>query len=344
MAIPLSLSLAVREAARLGIIIKNADCLERLLSIKNIVFDKTGTLTAGDLQVQNLSGGEDHEAIQAAFALEVDQPHPIARVLRQQLAPLITNSTVKAEKVRQLKIGGIEGEWNGKLWRLTPAGVDKESLNGIFGHYRLMGSGIERLSFDVADQIKPNGREAVRWAKEAGYNAYLLSGDHPSTVQMCAHQLGLSPEKAFGGFDPAKKVRFIQELPGATLMIGDGANDSGALAAANVGIAVRGAMDVSLKAADAYLVSANLASLPVLFELAQRTQATIQRNLAFSVFFNLIAGSLAIGGLMTPLWAAVLMPLSSLTVLISSLAAKSKTTPQSQTSDRPMQNPVLGAT
>ena len=102
-------------------------------------------------------------------------------------------------------------------------------------------------------------------------------------------------------------------------MIGDGANDAGALAAAGVGIAVCGSLDVSLKAADIYLTRPSLNSLPQIFAMARVTKSAIRRNLIFSPTFNLVSGSLAILGLMTPLWAAVLMPLSSLTVLLSSL-------------------------
>ncbi len=336
MAIPLSISLATRAAAGLGVIVKNADLFERLGSVRHAIFDKTGTLTVGDMRVTRARAADgsetDPEAVEALLALEQSQPHPIARAVRERFqtdgappSPAPSATSTAALERRALPGGGLAGRIAGRDWRVEPfdAGADAGDGAELQSGVRVFSDDRLRLEVVADDRLKPGARAAIRRLRDRGARIHLFSGDHPTTVETCAKQLGLDPR---GGdvaarLTPEQKAARVRALGDGTLMIGDGANDAPALAAATAGIAVHGAMDVSLKVADAYVMGASLEALPELFTIADRARRAIRRNLAFSATFNLIAGGLAVGGAMTPLWAAVLMPLSSLAVLASALSA-----------------------
>ncbi|MCM2280886.1 MAG: heavy metal translocating P-type ATPase metal-binding domain-containing protein [Bdellovibrionaceae bacterium] len=356
MAIPLSLSLAIRESARRGVIVKNADLFERLSKISDVIFDKTGTLTEGDMHVVQAVGEDDVEAVGATLAMEAGQMHPVARAIREYFSP--RSITMPATgPVISLPGGGLSTSIGPQTWKIEPYDTlttEDRLLSGV----RVSCDDRMRLEIVVEDRIKPGARETVRWFQSQGVRVHLLSGDHPTTVDHCARQLGLtsirltptSPEsygKATGEgggsriharLRPEQKAEIVREMGTGTLMIGDGANDAAALAAATASIAVHGAMDVSLKVSDAYVMRSNLDAIPILNAVARRTRRAIARNLIFSATFNLAAGGLAIAGSMTPLWAAILMPLSSITVLASSLAAahrgEAKEQARKQTSEK----------
>lgn len=324
MAIPLSMSLAIREAARNGVIVKNADLFERLLTIKTVIFDKTGTLTEGDMHIVHAEGLSDAEAVSALFVLEQKQAHPIARAIREALLPLVARIPT-VDRLAILPGGGVSGWINGQPWRAVPFDRGSASQNLESG-VRLFCNNTLRIELFVEDRLKPGARESVDWFLSRGTAVKIFSGDHPSTVAICAKKLGLgaSSEFAASRLSPDDKAKRIRDLGEGTLMVGDGANDAPALAAASVSIAVHGAMDASLKLADAYAMGTGLEGVQKLFNIADRTRLAIRRNLAFSAAFNVAAGTAAILGFMTPLWAAVLMPMSSLTVLAAALSAARK--------------------
>ena len=152
----------------------------------------------------------------------------------------------------------------------------------------------------------------------------ILSGDHPDVVAAVARQLGIPVSHVQGGATPEQKLARVQaELPnGPVLMVGDGVNDAAALAAATVGISVHGGAEASLAAADVFLTRAGLDSIVTLISGARRTVNTIRRNILFSLLYNLLGAGLAMAGLLSPLLAAILMPLSSLTVVSSSFKSR----------------------
>jgi P-type E1-E2 ATPase len=176
----------------------------------------------------------------------------------------------------------------------------------------------------LADELQPSAAAAVSTLLSRGYALLLLSGDRPAAVTDVAQRLGI--ERAEGGADPETKLRVLAELRGhgGVAMVGDGVNDAAAMAAADVGIAVRGAAEPAIEAADVYFASGGLAALPDVLRLSRRAVATIRRNVAFSLLYNVVGAMLAISGVLGPLGAAVLMPASSLTVLLSSLAVGRK--------------------
>lgn len=321
MAIPLSISLAIRAAARNGLVVKDGNAFERLMKIRRLVFDKTGTLTAGDMRVLAIAVSDgNRKHLQAVASLENGQAHPVARALLRAVSDL-GFTPGPAIDVRSLPSGGIEGWVEGRHYIIRPCAPSSQSegLKQIKAQYELFSDDEILAVFEIGDEIRKGAPELIEWARKAGYSIRLLSGDRREVVEDCARKIGLKIGETIAQASPEEKSELLKRNGMSAAMIGDGANDAAALASAAVGIAVRGSIDVSFRAADVYLMSENLAILPRLFEIARRTRNAIRRNLVFSASFNIIAGVLALGGYMTPLLAAVLMPTSSLIVLVSAL-------------------------
>ena len=176
----------------------------------------------------------------------------------------------------------------------------------------------------LADPIRPDAGAALRALEQLGWTVQLLSGDDVRVVQRVGGALGVPWWHCHGSVSPERKARAVVEARarGAVVMVGDGVNDAAAMAAASAGIAVSGAAEIAIEAADVYLRSPSISDVAATCAGAQATLATIRRNLKFSLAYNLVAGALAVTGLIHPLIAAAVMPLSSLTVLASSLRSK----------------------
>jgi Cu2+-exporting ATPase len=176
----------------------------------------------------------------------------------------------------------------------------------------------------IGDRLRSDARATVEALKARGIRVRILSGDQPEVVARVGARLGLAAEDARGGLTPEAKRDLVsrlverREAPGAVVMVGDGVNDAAALALADVGIAVHGGTGASIVAADIVLTRAGVGPLLDVLDGAGRLRAVIRRNIAASLVYNLAASSLAVLGLVGPLLAAVLMPVSSLTVLLSS--------------------------
>jgi Cu2+-exporting ATPase len=151
----------------------------------------------------------------------------------------------------------------------------------------------------------------------------VLSGDHTSVVRAVAEESGIDPENALARVSPEEKraiVARMQETGNRVVMIGDGVNDAAALVQADVGIAVAGGTTASMVAADLFLTRRGLAPIAELFSSSRRVMMVIKRNLGLSLAYNMVMASLAFGGLVSPLVAAIAMPISSLAVVVSSIA------------------------
>jgi Cu2+-exporting ATPase len=170
----------------------------------------------------------------------------------------------------------------------------------------------------VGDGLRPNVRRQVTWLQSQGWEVGILSGDHQDVVQQVARLIGVPPHLALGDRMPADKVQVLAqsqaECP-VVVMVGDGVNDSAALAAASVGIAAHHSAEVCLQAAPVYLGQPGLSGVVQLLQLSRGTLRNIRRNFAVSLTYNLTAVALAALGYITPLGAAILMPISSMTVV-----------------------------
>jgi Cu2+-exporting ATPase len=169
----------------------------------------------------------------------------------------------------------------------------------------------------LGDPIREDVPSAIRHLERLGWEVRILSGDHPDVVAAVGRQLGIADRHAIGGVSPEEKVQYVRAAAreGQVTMVGDGVNDAAALAAATVGIAVHGGAEASLSAADVYLNRPGLVPIVELIQAARNTLRTIRRSLAVSLCYNAVAASLAVTGVIGPLVAAILMPVSSFTVL-----------------------------
>jgi heavy metal translocating P-type ATPase len=322
-AIPLSMAMAIRNAARRGIIVKSADAIENLWSAKKFYFDKTATLTTGSMAVVRSSYSQTAD-LDLVLGLESNQLHPVARCLTKFAIEEGAKPSA-FQKVWNLAGGGVAGSTDGSICEVRPRELASSFHNDLkqrglatseFGLFR---DGHLIADFEIGDQTRSESAGVLRWLRARGLQTQILSGDRNQVVESCARLLGFPPNQAQGRMTPEAKSQVLVAAGRGSVMIGDGANDAGAFAAASVGIAVAGSLDVSLRAADVYLTQPTLLAIPELIEIAQRTKHAIYRNLGFSAAFNVIAGTLAIFGFMTPLWAAVIMPVSSITVLMSAV-------------------------
>ncbi len=329
---PLALTVAIGRAARRGILIKGGDVLERLArggcGRGTIFLDKTGTITESRLRVVRWFG--DESARPLAASVERLCAHPIAKAIADGLAG--DDKLPAASDVEQHLGGGVAGAVEGRRvvvgspkWvreqAATPDWLDaaeREVLaEGLTPVLVAVNGDIVALAA-LGDAIRPDAHAAIRQLRGLGWRVAILSGDHPEVVQSVARQLAIDPADARGGVSPEDKLAVVtaESASGrAVVMVGDGVNDAAALAAASVGVAVHGGAEASLSAADVYIAAPGLRPLVELIGAARRTRRAITVALAASLAYNAVAVLLAMTGHISPLTAAVLMPLSSLTVL-----------------------------
>ena len=335
LATPLAVSAALGRAARRGILVRGGDVFERLRTPGIVWFDKTGTLTDGQLRRADWIG--DSELELAVLAIESESHHPLARAF----LPTFVGSIPRATSVGALEGGGITGTVGGNeivigspraVLAATDATPDHPLARSAEAHARegstpvlVARNGVLSGLAIFIDGLRDDSLDTVRAWQNRGWQVGILSGDDPAVAQAIGARLGLDPERCLGGVYPEGKLAQIENDLAAgskTVMIGDGVNDAAALAAATVGIAIGGGAEAALRAADAFVLDRRLAGVAELLAGAARVIVTIRSNLAFSLLYNAVGASLAIGGVLSPIVAAVLMPLSSLTVVTISWRAR----------------------
>ncbi len=334
LATPLAVSAAIGRAAQRRILIKGGDALENLARPGRMLLDKTGTLTEGRLAVVRWWGDESVRPMVAA--LERHSAHPVARALA---ATGPQTGVPEAREVRELTGAGVEGVVDGQrvlvasashaerklgsLPEAAQAAVDVYAEDGLSPVVITVEHRVAAVAA-IGDPLRSDSEASVSAIRASGWQVEILSGDHPAVVRSIAGQVGIDRSAARGGATPEDKLAAVRAAAGeATVaMVGDGVNDAAALAAATVGIGVHGGAEAALAAADVYLGRPGLEPVVELLGGARRTLAVIRRNLVFSLAYNLVAVGFAVTGHMSPILAAILMPLSSMTVVLSSYRAK----------------------
>jgi Cu2+-exporting ATPase len=180
------------------------------------------------------------------------------------------------------------------------------------------------------DPLREDAPAALERVRRRGWRVGILSGDDPVVARSIGRRLGLGPEDCRGGVSPEGKLRAVEDgtAGGSVVMVGDGVNDAAALAGATVGIAVHGGAEAALAAADIFIARPGIAQVADLLDGARRAMRTVRRNLALSLCYNAAGAALAMAGLINPVVAAVLMPLSSITVIAHSYRARSFARPE----------------
>lgn len=336
MATPLAVSAALGRAARAGLLFKGGEFVEALAAAKLFVFDKTGTLTEGRLELLTKSGSA--RAIELARALEASSNHPIARAF-QRATPELPGLT--AASLQEHAGGGVAGRVAhhdvcvGTLAFLSTQGAaapswapefaEREAALGRTPVFIAVDAEIQ-AAVAFGDRVRPDAARALTRLRELGFDLALLSGDHQKVVDGVVRQLGVPFVRANGAASPEQKLATIHELASSyrdVVMVGDGVNDAAALSAARVGIALHGGAEASLAAADVFTTEPGILRVVHAVEGSRRTLRVIQRGIGISLAYNLLGIALAVLGVLSPLWAAVLMPLSSLSVV--TLALRSRT-------------------
>ncbi|MDH5315136.1 MAG: heavy metal translocating P-type ATPase [Gemmatimonadota bacterium] len=325
LATPLAMTSAIGQAARQGILIKGGDAIEVLARPSRLILDKTGTLTEGRTRLQSWSGPDWVRPL--VLGLERHSNHPLA--VGFSLAWHGTE-VPEASNVTQTLGGGLSGLVDGRLvavgspaWigtRATdPAGL-LVSIDPALTPVAVAIDGAVVGAAGFGDPVRPEAAETLAALRQLGWELEVISGDAPGVVQAVAKELGLSPDRVQGGASPEEKLHAVEQRArdGAVVMVGDGVNDAAAIARASVGIGVRGGAEASLAAADVYLVRSGLRPLADLMRGARRTLRVIRGNIGFSLAYNLAATVLAMSGRINPLVAAILMPASSITVVLIS--------------------------
>jgi Cu2+-exporting ATPase len=334
LATPLAVSSAIGRAARRKILVKGGDALENLARPGRMILDKTGTLTEGRLAVISWWGDESIKPIVAA--IERHSAHPVAQAL-SAISP--EDEFPEVCEVEEITGAGMSGVCDGRAITIASTTYFDRELGGLAAEaastaadFATEGLSPVAVAVDgevvavvgIGDPLRPDSAASVASIRDRGWQVAILSGDHPAVVQSVADQIGIEPEAARGAASPEEKLQAVRDAAAGTTaaMVGDGVNDAAALATATVGIGVHGGAEAALAAADVYLARPGLEPVVELLNGARRTLGVIRRNLVFSLAYNVVAVSFAISGHMSPLLAAILMPLSSMTVVLSSYRAR----------------------
>jgi Cu2+-exporting ATPase len=334
LATPLGVSAAIGQAARAGFLIKGGDVLEKLTRPGRMWLDKTGTLTEGRAALLRWHG--DEAVKPRVAAAEAHSSHPLARALVRGLDEPAPDARVAIEETHG---GGIEATVDGHRlvvgsadFVAARAGTVPPPLAAVAGE--LAGEGLTpvlvaedgRVSAvaGFGDPLRADAAAGLARVRALGWRPGILSGDDARIAQAVGRRLGLAAPDCRGGVAPEDKLRAVLASAGEgpVVMIGDGVNDAAALAAATVGVAVAGGAEAALTAADVFVVRPGVARIAELLEGSRRAMRVVRRNLIFSLGYNVVGVTLAMTGVLNPLVAAVLMPLSSLTVIVSSYRAR----------------------
>ncbi|MBV7515139.1 heavy metal translocating P-type ATPase [Pseudomonas sp. PDM25] len=340
LATPTAIMAGTGVAARHGILIKDAEALERAHEVSAVVFDKTGTLTSGTPRIAHLSAINHDEAalLQMAGALQRGSEHPLAKAVLDACAERgltvadVTDSqsltgrgiagTLDGRRLalgnrRLLEESGLSaGEWADSAAAWETEGRTLSWLIEQSPELRVLGL------FAFGDTLKPGALQAVQQLNARNISSHLLTGDNRGSAKVVAQALGITDVHA--EVLPADKAATVADLKktGVVAMVGDGINDAPALAAADIGIAMGGGTDVAMHAAGITLMRGDPRLVPAALEISRKTYAKIRQNLFWAFVYNLIGIPLAAFGFLNPVLAGAAMALSSVSVVSNALLLK----------------------
>ncbi|WP_338489439.1 heavy metal translocating P-type ATPase [Pseudomonas trivialis] len=337
LATPTAIMAGTGVAARHGILIKDAEALERAHAVSTVVFDKTGTLTSGAPTIAHLVAVEGNESqlLQQAGALQRGSQHPLAKAVldacNEQGLPVADASASQSLTGRGMT-GTVDGRQLalGNTRMLQEYGLSEGELATRASAWEAEGRTLSWLIeqgaqprvlglFAFGDTLKPGALAAVQALKAQHIGCHLLTGDNRGSAQAVAQALGI--EDVYAQVLPGEKAAIIAQLKktGVVAMIGDGINDAPALAAADIGIAMGGGTDVAMHAAGITLMRGDPRLVPAALQICRKTCAKIRQNLFWAFVFNVIGIPLAAFGLLNPVIAGAAMALSSVSVVSNAL-------------------------
>ncbi len=345
LAAPVPHATALSAASASGLVARGGDILESAASIELALLDKTGTLTTGRPKIGDfvcVSNQDKDNILAIVSALEKRSNHPYARAI----ISLAEESQIKPKRVTGIKDGdaGVSGKLGAKElifgrvdWLISQKIEISDELQEVLESARKKGHGVSVLSIDgssvaaftfVHDDARDGVLEMVQSLQNEGIIVEILSGDEQSSVESFAKKIGIDPNICRGNVDPEGKAQWVLERSKArkTLMAGDGFNDSGALAAANIGVAVGSGDQVNLEAADVLIPGDDPRVIVELIQLAKRTKLIVNLNIIISVIVTLILVATTLAGFNTSIAAGIAMhEASAFLVIINGMFVSSNT-------------------
>ncbi|MBG6056413.1 Cu+-exporting ATPase [Salinibacterium sp. CAN_S4] len=338
LATPTALLVGTGRGSQLGIIIRGPQVLEQTRTVDTIILDKTGTITSGTMTVQSMkvmAGADPDMLLAMAAAVENPSEHPVARAIvdhtRTAGADIAetesfqshpghgVQATVDGHLVLAGTLGWLAESWSVAVGDDALAHAGSEAARGCTV-IAVAWDGVLRGILSVRDTVKPSSALAVTRLRALGLTPVLLTGDNAGAAAAVAGEVGIENVRA--GVTPGGKLEVVRELQAqghVVAMVGDGVNDSAALAAADLGIAMGTGTDAAISASDITIVSGDLLVVADAVRLSRRTLAVIKGNLFWAFAYNVAAIPLAMLGLLNPLLAGAAMALSSVFVVTNSL-------------------------
>lgn len=313
---PLTLAMAFRKSQRKGISVRDANVFEKISTIQNVFFDKTGTLTYGQLQVCEVWPEQlSPEVSDILISLEKISYHPVGFAIRSHFKNFYEYYNFSQHE--EIFGVGVRGYLASDLYELKtlPSNLYDDSIDMAVALYKNKQI-LCRIYFQ--DKIREEAKKTIQLLQAQRKNCYLISGDKKRKALAVAEQCGLPKEHVFAELYPEDKKEILGRYP-YSLMIGDGINDTLAMSHSEVSVAIKGSAELALASSDVFFLRSGLSPLLDLITINQNIHATLKRNLTFSLFYNFTAGCLAVFGFINPLWAAVLMPVSTFLILFSTL-------------------------
>ncbi|TNL06452.1 Cu+ exporting ATPase [Kosakonia cowanii] len=336
LATPMSIISGVGRAAEFGVLVRDADALQRASTLDTLVFDKTGTLTRGKPEVVSITAleGDETSALRLAAALEQGSSHPLAHAIVEKAA---SDALPEVKQFRTLRGLGVSGEIDGQRVLLgnqallAEQQIDTRALDEEIAAQASRGAtpvllaveGKARALFAIRDPLRDDSVQALQRLHRAGYRLVMLTGDNPTTANAIAKEAGI--DEVIAGVLPdgkAEAIKQLQQQGRQVAMIGDGINDAPALAQADVGIAMGGGSDVAIETAAITLMRHSLMGVADALAIANATLRNMKQNLLGAFIYNSLGIPIAAGilwpltgTLLNPVVAGAAMALSSITVV-----------------------------
>ncbi|AXK48424.1 copper-translocating P-type ATPase [Aliarcobacter trophiarum LMG 25534] len=331
LATPMASLVGISELAKKSLLFKEAKYIETIANASTVVFDKTGTLTKGELEVSFVEFfNKDEENINLLYSLLDSSNHPVSIAIKKYIENNFKVLHLSLEDIKNIEAKGLSARYKnfellgGSSELLKEFGVDFEYSSKSTQYIFSIDKNII-ANFELKDELKDDAKELIEYLKGQKIETIMLTGDNSFVASSIAEKLEITNFKA--NLTPKDKANFIKELKNSgkiVIMVGDGVNDSVALASSDVAIAMGNSADVSMMVSDVVLLSSKLKSLKDAFIISKKTYKHIKQNLAFSLIYNTITIPIAAAGYIIPLFAALSMSLSSLVVVLNSLRIKMK--------------------
>jgi len=336
LATPIASLIGISELAKKGLLFKEAKFIESMAKADTLVLDKTGTITKGELKVKKMRLLDDNiHKLNLLYSILDSSSHPISQSIKKHLLKKYTFELKNIYDVKNIQAKGMLAKYknvNGKEFQIVGGNLELMKENNI--NYKFDSTNSIYIfainskviaTFELADEIKEDAKELVSDAIKNGLDIVMLTGDNESVASNIASKVGIKNYVA--NIDPIGKANYIKKLKEqgkVVVMVGDGINDSVALASSDVSIAMGNSSDITISVSDIVLLDNSLDSLKQAFRISNRTYKFIKQNLLISLIYNMVTIPLAMAGFVIPLVAALSMSLSSLLVVANSMRIKLK--------------------